>query len=198
MSASDALELRSRRAGDRIELIAPEVGLFTRALGTGQSLAPGQEAGALIALGRSFTLVVPEDAGGVITSNAPERVHVPVGFGDVLYVLAPGQASGASARAAGKAAVRAGNASTDLVLRSPQTGRFYHRPAPGEPPFVAKGQTIEDGAPVGMIEVMKTFAHVPYRATGGLPRRARVVRVIAGDGADVKLGDPLIEVEPAP
>jgi biotin carboxyl carrier protein len=47
-----------------------------------------------------------------------------------------------------------------------------------------------------MIEVMKTFAHVPYRAAGSLPKRAKVLRLIAGDGADVKQGDPLLEVEP--
>jgi len=49
---------------------------------------------------------------------------------------------------------------------------------------------------VGLIEVMKTFTHVPYHATGGLPARARVVRWIVGESADVSEGDPLLEVEP--
>ena len=185
------LELGLRREGGRVELLAPEVGLFTRALPAGHALAPGQAAGALLSLGRAYTLVAPEGASGKITSPAPERVHAPVGIGDVLYVLAPG----AAASAPQEKPAREGRESSDLVLRAPQAGRFYHRPAPAERPFVTVGQTIEDGEPVGMIEVMKTFSHVHYRATGGLPRRARVVRIVAADDADVKQGEPLLEVE---
>ncbi|MEZ5974739.1 MAG: biotin/lipoyl-containing protein [Planctomycetota bacterium] len=84
-----------------------------------------------------------------------------------------------------------------MILRSPQSGRFYHRPSPGEAAFAEVGTVLEAGQPVGLIEVMKTFAHVPYASKGGLPARARVVRVLAGDGADVDSGTPLFEVEPA-
>lgn len=188
-----SLELGLRREGGRIELLAPEVGLFTRALPAGHALEPGQDAGALLSLGRAYALVVPAGVGGVITSPAPERVHAPVGFGDVLYVLSPGAAT----RPAEASSARSEPGSGKLVLRSPQAGRFYHRPAPAEPPFVTVGRTIEDGQPVGMIEVMKTFSHIPYRAAGGLPKRARVVHLLAADGADVKPGEPLLEVEPA-
>jgi biotin carboxyl carrier protein len=82
-----------------------------------------------------------------------------------------------------------------LVLRSPQSGRFYQRPAPGEPQFVVAGGEIAEGTPVGLIEVMKTFTHVVYRASSSLPPRARLKRFIAGDGADVRQGDVLIEIE---
>jgi len=91
----------------------------------------------------------------------------------------------------------AGRDEDGLVLRSPQAGRFYHRASPAEAPFVTVGAVIEEGRSIGLIEVMKTFSHVPYRSAGRLPSRARVVRFLAGDGADVKPGDGLIEVEPA-
>lgn len=186
------LELELGEDGGHAVLRSPEVGAFTNALPRGAIVAPGETAGAIVALGRAFALVVPEGARGEVVSDPPERVHHPVGFGDVLYRLAPVTSGGGAARAS---TARNDRATEGLVLRSPQSGRFYHRPAPSEPPFVTVGGTLAEGAPVGMIEVMKTFSHVPYRAVGGLPPRARVVRVIARDGADVRTGDPLIEVE---
>jgi acetyl-CoA carboxylase biotin carboxyl carrier protein len=83
------------------------------------------------------------------------------------------------------------------VLRAQGSGRYYHRPAPDEPPFVSPGDSIEEGAVVGLIEVMKTFTHVTYRATGGLPTRARVLRTLVEDGADVVAGTPLLGLEEA-
>jgi biotin carboxyl carrier protein len=58
------------------------------------------------------------------------------------------------------------------------------------------GRELEPGTPIGLIEVMKTFAQVVYRAERGLPARARIVRVLARDGADVDEGAPLIAVAP--
>jgi biotin carboxyl carrier protein len=65
------------------------------------------------------------------------------------------------------------------------------------PPAPDVGALVEVGTPLGLIEVMKTFSHVVYRPTGGLPARARITRVLAEDGADLEVGTPLLEVEPA-
>lgn len=190
---NSSLELELSEENGQAVLRAPEVGYFTCALPRGAVVAPGETAGVLSSLGRAFVLRVPEGATGEVVSDPPDRVHAPVGFRDVLYRLAPiASARGTSA----KAVASTGTSSGGLVLRAPQSGRFYHRPAPSEPAFVVAGSTLKDGAPVGMIEVMKTFSHVPYRATGGLPASAKVVRLIARDGADVRAGDPLLEVEP--
>jgi biotin carboxyl carrier protein len=186
--------LLSSRDGDRVRLSSPEVGWFTAALATGHVLSPGEHAGVLLALGRSIHLVVPEGIRGVVTSRAPERMRMPVGYGDVLYELAPLEAAESAAEK--KSTSRSDSRSEGaLVLRSPQSGRFYQRPAPGEAAFVTSGQEIADGAPVGLIEVMKTFNHVIYRSGSGLPARARVKRLVAADGADVRQGDALIEFE---
>jgi acetyl-CoA carboxylase biotin carboxyl carrier protein len=69
--------------------------------------------------------------------------------------------------------------------------------APDQPPFVEVGALVEAGTPLGLIEVMKTFSHVVYQPTAGLPARARITRVLAEDGADLEVGTPLLEVEPA-
>src|SRR5688500_4989408 len=85
----ETLELHVRREGQRVRLLAPEVGLFTCALAEGTLLSAGARAGVLITLGRARELVVPAGVSGAVSSRAPERVHAPVGYGDVLYELAP-------------------------------------------------------------------------------------------------------------
>ena len=194
----DTLELLVERSGDRVRLRSPEVGHFAGALPAGSVLVPGQRAGTIETLGRARALLVPEDVAGRIVSDPPALARAPVGYRDVVYeieLVAAG--SGPLPRAPAAPAAGSPSSARGLVLLSPQAGRFYHRPAPGDPPFVAAGAIVEDGDVVGMIEVMKTFSHVPYRASGSLPRRAKVLRALATDGADVKRGDPLLEVEPA-
>ena len=193
---SDALELGVEAAGEegleRLRLLSPDVGLFTEALGPGAIVAPGQRVGTLLRLGRAAALVAPAGALGRVVSGPPERVLRPVGYGEVLYELAP-----LAAPEAAPAELEPAAAGALLVLASPQSGRFYHRPSPLEPPFAERGDLLEEGRPIGLIEVMKTFAHVPYHARPGLPRRARFVRFLCPDGAEVEAGAPLIELEPA-
>ena len=191
---SEVLELLASRDGGKLRLLSPGVGWFTGAIPTGGMLVAGQAAGSLLTLGTASTLIVPSGAEGVVVSAPPASSRAPVGHGDALYELAAVSGSAPAAAETGRAD---GSRSAELVLRSPQTGRFYHRPSPGDPAFVVAGAIVEEGRPVGLIEVMKTFSHVPYLAIGGLPKRARIVRLLAGDGEDVKQGAPLLEVEPA-
>lgn len=185
------LELRWQRTADGFELVAPETGLFTCALPRGAAVTAGQDAGVLTVLGRAHDLVVPTGVTGRIAEERPERVREPVEVGQVLYRVVP--FAGDENASLLEDDVAAGGP----VVTAPQSGRFYHRPSPGEPAFVEVGGELTPGAPVGLIEVMKTFARVPYATTGGLPERARVVRWLAGDGDEIQRGQPLLEVEPA-
>ncbi|MEM7306068.1 MAG: biotin/lipoyl-containing protein [Planctomycetota bacterium] len=188
---NDPLELRLQRDGETLQLLAPSVGWFTSSLAKGQAVTPGAPVGVLRQLDRSFPLVAPEGALGRVVSERPERVHEPVEFGRVLYELAPLEV-GAEDEAQAAAEAAAGP-----VLRAPFSGRFWTRPGPGEPNFVAVGDVVESGQPIGLIEVMKTFTQVPYLAKGGLPERACIVRIVADDGAELREGEALLEVEPA-
>jgi biotin carboxyl carrier protein len=188
------LELLVERGPGALKLLAPDVGYYTGAVDAGRLLAPGDCAGWLLQLGRAHRLIVPSGVTGRVRSRRPERVHHPVGYGDVLVELAPLAAD--DARDSDDTQDAQVEASGALVFASPTAGRFWHRPAPGEPPLVAPGALIEEGAAIGLIEVMKTFAQVPYRPGPGLPRRARVVRVRVADGAEVEQGQALIELEP--
>ena len=186
------LQLLAETDGDATWLLAPAVGLFTEALPTGALAAPGARAGTLLRLGRPHPVVMPPDLGGAILEACAERVHQPVGHGTRLYRLGPLDEAGASA--ASSAEPGAAGAS-GLTFPSPQTGRFWHRPSPEEPPFVEPGAALEAGTVVGMIEVMKTFATVVYAPAPGAPARARLARLLIGDGDEVEAGAPLLELE---
>lgn len=184
-------ELLVRRDGATTLLLAPEVGLFTEALAPGALLGPGQHAGALLAAAGATRLLVPDGVRGRVVNELRERVQAPVGYGEVLYELAPIDAGAGDAAAADVSAP----GEEGLVLRATQTGRFYHRPAPDEPPYAELGSEVTDGQAIGLLEVMKTFSQVPYQAKGGLPARATLVRWLVEDGAEIRKGDALLEVE---
>ena len=187
-----ALELLSETDGDATRLLAPTVGMFTGAVPTGQLLVPGQTVGSITTLGVTRSLVVPSGLSGRIVGPGFDRVHEPVAFGTRLYELEP-IGAGISFESQSDSA----SATSELVVRATHAGRFWQRPAPTEDAFVSVGDVIEDGAVIGLIEVMKTFTHVHYRAKGGLPERAKVMRILIDDGAEAEQAVALIEVEPA-
>jgi len=173
-------------------LLSPEVGRFTGVLGRGQLLVTGTEAGQILALGETIELVVPKGVSGRIVSEPPALVRHPVGYGDVLYELAALEGASFSAPVEAPAA-----ASGLLSFRAPHSGRFWHRPSPGEPAFVGQGDIVTAGDTIGLIEVMKTFSRLDYQPGDDLPRRARIVRLLISDGDEVTEGDPLFEIEKA-
>jgi acetyl-CoA carboxylase biotin carboxyl carrier protein len=76
------------------------------------------------------------------------------------------------------------------VVRSPMVGTFYRAAAPGAPPFVELGQTVEADATVCIIEVMKLMNSIPAGARGAI--RA----ILVEDGEAVEYGEPLVVLEP--
>lgn len=187
--------MRARATDDgQIVLESPDVGEFTGAWNEGAALSAGAVAGTLHQLGRAWDLVVPDGAFGRIVSAPPARTFEPVGFGDVLYRLDPEGVAGAATMQENDPAGLVGGA---LAIRAGQSGRVWRSPSPGTPALCDAGDVLEDGSAVCLIEVMKTFSNVPYRAEAGLPARARVVRWLVEDGADVDRGDPLVQIEPA-
>ena len=188
---TERLEVIVRREGERTLLCAPEVGWFTRALPRNTPVGHGTAVGVIATLGRTRELVLPSGVSGRIVSRRPERVHEPVGWGTTLYELEPLEPT-EGAEAAGTDAAAAADGA---VFRAPYSGRFWHRPAPKDPAFVKEGDILEPGRTVGLIEVMKTFTHLSYEARGELPSKARILKLLAGDGDEVSEGDPLIEIE---
>lgn len=190
--AKERVQLIKDTVDGRLVLRAPGVGTFTAALRQGRLVRGGDRAGALETVGVSQTLVVPQGVTGRIESKPPERVHEPVSYGDVLYELSP---LGSVVTEQGEDDEEAGIGGP--VLRAPYSGRFWHRPAPGDPAFISEGDPVESGMTVGLLEVMKTFTHLAYPDDGSLPSPAKVVRIFVADGEEVGAGDPVLEIEPA-
>ena len=189
---SQVLEATLDPGRDSLLLRSPEVGLFTRPLPVGALVAPGMPVGVLHSLGRRFDLVAPAGATGRVLNAPPERVLAPVGYGTRLYELAALGSADALAAAAPSAS---GAVPGALAFRAPYSGRFWMRPAPGDPAFAEAGAELGAGQTLGLIEVMKTFTHLVYRPGGELPERARLLRFLVKDGAEVEQGAALLELE---
>ena len=78
-----------------------------------------------------------------------------------------------------------------VVVPAPMVGVFYRAPEPGAPPFVDVGTRVEEGATMGLVEVMKMFNGVTAPVTG------EVVEVLAGNDEFVEFGQPLFRLRPA-
>ena len=78
-----------------------------------------------------------------------------------------------------------------VTIPAPMLGTFYRAEAPGKPPFVEVGSTVEPDTIVCIIEVMKMMNSVPAGVSG------TVAAVVADNAQLVEYGQPLFRVEPA-
>jgi acetyl-CoA carboxylase biotin carboxyl carrier protein len=76
-----------------------------------------------------------------------------------------------------------------LEVTAPMVGTFYRAPAPGEPPFVQVGGTVDEDTVVCILEVMKLMTAV----TAGV--RGTIAEVCVDDATPVQYGDPLFRVQ---
>ncbi len=192
--------LSVRHAGDgEMEVVAPRPGWWVQGPLLGEVLGPGAFLGWLQVLGARIELRVPSGVRGRVVARAggerPPAI-VPVDHGCVLLRLRPMFAESAEEQTS-----RSHDASVrgeGISLCSPGSGRFYRRPAPDAPPFVSEGDVVEAGAPLGLLEIMKTFHRIDYEPdpTLGLPERGRIVAVLVEDGEDVQSGMPLFRLVP--
>lgn len=77
-----------------------------------------------------------------------------------------------------------------IAQESPMVGVYYSAPSPEDPPFVAVGDRIKIGQPIGLIEAMKVYSELPSEVAG------RIVEIVAQNGKLVQQGQPILFVEP--
>jgi acetyl-CoA carboxylase biotin carboxyl carrier protein len=75
------------------------------------------------------------------------------------------------------------------VLTSPMVGTAYRGPEPGAKPYVEVGNLVAAGAPLLIVEAMKTLNQILA------PRSGRVTQILIEDGQPVEFGEPLMVIE---
>lgn len=75
------------------------------------------------------------------------------------------------------------------VITSPMVGTFYKSSAPGNPPFVAEGQSVSSGETLCIIEAMKLMNEVKAH------KNYTIVKILVEDGELVKKGDKLFVIK---
>jgi biotin carboxyl carrier protein len=191
---SDGHVLRPRPGAEQTtELLAPGVGIFTPTVAEGDLVSARQSIGTIEVLGVRQTLLVPKGvAGRVIKRVNGRQARGPVQYGEPLLTLSTALVAGLPAAASPDR----GRREDILSFVAPMSGRFYSRPSPTEPPFVAAGGIVQQGQTIGLLEVMKTFNRLVYQGDG-LPERATIEQVVPSDGDDVVRGDAILMLRPA-
>lgn len=75
------------------------------------------------------------------------------------------------------------------VITSPMVGTFYKSSAPGNPPFVAEGQSVSSEETLCIIEAMKLMNEVKAH------KNCTIVKILVEDGELVKKGDKLFVIK---
>ncbi len=188
----------SESEGRSLLVRAPAPGLWRGAPEPGTLIRPGSLIGELEQLGVLHRLRAPEQVEGIVTAvgEGISRARRPVDRGSLLLTIDPELIAGsltstASSTGAGSATASDGT----LVVRSPSAGRFYARPAPDKPVFIAVGQVLSRGQTLGVLEVMKTFTRI-YYDDPRLPEQARITAIVVHDQDEIDAGAVLVRLEP--
>jgi oxaloacetate decarboxylase alpha subunit len=101
--------------------------------------------------------------------------------------LEPAQAQ---AQAQAQAPVQPKPAANTEEVTSPMVGTFYLRSRPESPSFIEKGDVVEPGQTLCIVEAMKLMNEIQAE------KKCRVVDILIDDGESVEYGQPLILIEP--
>lgn len=74
------------------------------------------------------------------------------------------------------------------LVKSPIVGTFYEAPAPGAPPFVRPGDTVQVGQVLCLVEAMKLMNEIESDMAG------EIVKVLAVNGKPVEYGQALFSI----
>jgi acetyl-CoA carboxylase biotin carboxyl carrier protein len=107
------------------------------------------------------------------------------------HAPAPPPAHAAPAATAAAPATDSAPAATNRkAIVSPMVGTFYRSPAPDADPFVEKGDVVEVGQTVCIVEAMKLMNEIEAESKG------RVVEILVENAQPVEFGQKLFLVEP--
>jgi len=122
-----------------------------------------------------------------------QRIRLRKGFSGMpevtqeMLAAQPPQVAPAPAQAKGPEAVK----SNLIEIKAPMVGTFYRAPAPDAPPFVEKGDTIEPGQVICIVEAMKLMNEIKSEVKG------KITDILVENAQPVEFGHVLFLIEPA-
>ncbi|KHD09611.1 acetyl-CoA carboxylase [Candidatus Thiomargarita nelsonii] len=75
------------------------------------------------------------------------------------------------------------------IIKSPMVGTLYRAPSPTTPVFVEKGQTVDEGDTLCIIEAMKILNQITADKAG------IITKILVENGAPVEYDEPLFVIE---
>ena len=102
---------------------------------------------------------------------------------------APATAPQAAPAAAGEAGGKDDAANHPGAVTSPMVGTAYAAPEPGADPFIKRGDTVEEGQTLLIVEAMKVMNPIPA------PKAGVVKDILFSDAQPVEFGEPLLIIE---
>jgi acetyl-CoA carboxylase biotin carboxyl carrier protein len=123
-----------------------------------------------------------------------ERLHLRAGDWELDVTWArqaasPGEPAAVPPPAQQEAAAAQEQLAEDVrEVVAPIVGTFYTAPEPGAAPFVEKGDRVEEGQVVGIVEAMKLMNEVPTQWAG------EVIEIVAGNAEPVEFSQPLVRI----
>jgi acetyl-CoA carboxylase biotin carboxyl carrier protein len=133
-------------------------------------------------------LEITEAEGKVRIVKAPQMAMMPSAAPMVHLAPAAPPAPAPAATVAPAARVEPA-APVGHTVKSPMVGTFYGAASPGAKPFVAVGDTIQEGAPICIIEAMKIMNEIEADKSG------TVTKILCQNGQAVEFGQPLFIIE---
>jgi oxaloacetate decarboxylase alpha subunit len=85
---------------------------------------------------------------------------------------------------------KAAPAANTEEVTSPMVGTFYLRSRPESSPFIKKGDAVDPGQTLCIVEAMKLMNEIQAE------KKCRVVDILVEDGESVEYGQPLVIIEP--
>jgi len=77
-----------------------------------------------------------------------------------------------------------------LEIKAPMVGTFYRAPSPEAPPYIEKGQVIEVGQVICIIEAMKLMNEIKSEVKG------KVLEILVDNAEPVEFGQSMFLIEP--
>lgn len=128
--------------------------------------------------------------GNVGAPGAPPAVSAPAAAEAPAPAPSPAPAAQPAAAPAAAPAAPAAARQDLLSITAPMIGRFYAKPSPNDPAFVALGSQVGPDDSVCILEVMKLFNTVKAGVAG------EIVEILVQEGDMVEEGDVLFRVKP--